>query len=312
LSKPITIQFDEENNISSKDRIFGKYHSLKNKISWFLTYRKTFKNYLLVTSNVLKGKFPVDSILKDGSHIVLKNIDEVALFGLLYADKKIEYDPIEDVATFSTITVQNDHKLQLCGISRGVDAFLTFRNNGTYDPLPIKDKVVLDVGANIGDTPIYFAVNGSKKVIGVEPFPQNYEMAKKNTEINGLSDKITILLAGCSSKRGHLTIDPTYKSDIRSNLKEFEKGIQVPLLTLQDLVEEYSLSNAILKMDCEGCEYESILSSERDILRKFSHIQIEYHNGYRNLKEKLEKSGFQVNSRLIDTQYRGHISAVRI
>lgn len=178
--------------------------------------------------------------------------------------------------------------------------------------MQVKEKVVLDVGANIGDTPIFFALHGAKKVIGIEPFPQNYEMAQKNTEINDLSDKIEILLAGCSSKNEYLTIDPTFKSDIRSNLKKFEKGIQIPLFTIQYLVEKYNLSDAILKMDCEGCEYESILLSERDTLRKFTHIQIEYHNGYKNLREKLEKSGFQVSSRLIDTEFRGHISAIRI
>ena len=30
-------------------------------------------------------------------------------------------------------------------------------------------------------------------------------------------------------------------------------------------------------------------------LKKFSHIIIEYHFGYKNLKEKLEKNGFKVS-----------------
>lgn len=48
-------------------------------------------------------------------------------------------------------------------------------------------------------------------------------------------------------------------------------------------------------MDCEGCECDAILSIADDILRRFSYIQIEYHYGYKNLKEKLEKSGFTVS-----------------
>ena len=47
-------------------------------------------------------------------------------------------------------------------------------------------------------------------------------------------------------------------------------------------------------MDCEGCEYDSILETANEILQKFSHIQIEYHYGYKNLKEKLESAGFSV------------------
>jgi hypothetical protein len=47
-------------------------------------------------------------------------------------------------------------------------------------------------------------------------------------------------------------------------------------------------------MDCEGCEYDVIFSSSKETLKRFSHIQIEYHYGYKNLKEKLEKCGFSV------------------
>jgi hypothetical protein len=46
-------------------------------------------------------------------------------------------------------------------------------------------------------------------------------------------------------------------------------------------------------MDCEGCEYESILSAREDTLRKFRYMQIEYHYGYKDLKNKLEKRGYQ-------------------
>jgi len=65
-------------------------------------------------------------------------------------------------------------------------------------------------------------------------------------------------------------------------------------LSLQNLVEKYEIKSGILKMDCEGCEYDSILETANEILQKFSHIQIEYHYGYKNLKEKLESAGFSV------------------
>jgi hypothetical protein len=48
-------------------------------------------------------------------------------------------------------------------------------------------------------------------------------------------------------------------------------------------------------MDCEDCEYESILSAYIDTLQKFSHMLVEYHRGYRDLKEKLQSSGFIVS-----------------
>ena len=47
----------------------------------------------------------------------------------------------------------------------------------------------------------------------------------------------------------------------------------------------------MLKMDCEGCEYDSILNTDDEILKKFSTIILEYHYGYQNLVEKLETTG---------------------
>jgi hypothetical protein len=42
-------------------------------------------------------------------------------------------------------------------------------------------------------------------------------------------------------------------------------------------------------MDCEGGENDSIPSASEDTLRNFSHIMVEYHYWYKNLKRKLEK-----------------------
>ena len=52
-----------------------------------------------------------------------------------------------------------------------------------------------------------------------------------------------------------------------------------------------------MKIDCEGCEYGVLLKANDLDLRKFEQIQIEYHYGYLNLKEKLEDAGFKVNKK---------------
>jgi methyltransferase FkbM-like protein len=64
-------------------------------------------------------------------------------------------------------------------------------------------------------------------------------------------------------------------------------------------LNQYALASddpVILKMDCEGCEYEVILSADEHTLQKFDLVMIEYHYGYgyKNLKQKLERSGFKV------------------
>lgn len=50
--------------------------------------------------------------------------------------------------------------------------------------LPVQNKIVVDVGANIADSSIYFTHNGAKQVIALEPFARNYELAKQNIILN--------------------------------------------------------------------------------------------------------------------------------
>ena len=66
-------------------------------------------------------------------------------------------------------------------------------------------------------------------------------------------------------------------------------------MTLEDILNKYNAPNGktVLKMDCEGAEYEIILFATVDTLLRFNHLLIEYHYGYKNLKEKLEECGFK-------------------
>jgi FkbM family methyltransferase len=290
----------KKKNVTEYDNIVAYTSYLKYLVTAFLRYRKTYRNYLGVIIAILKKKYPIEAILRNGSHITFHNHFQAFFISVLQNRKGVKYDPTNDRLTLSSWlpAIEDDNKKELevyGGINNG-DMISTFLDND-YGSLPVRGRVVLDIGANIGDTPIYFALRGASKVIGLEPFPKTYEMAKKNIELNNVSDRVTLLLAGCAANQGHIIIDPNYLSSITSTLADFKQGIKVPLLTLDNILNENNLlsGEVILKMDCEGCEYDTILSASEDTLEKFSHMQIEYHYGYKNLREKLEKSGFIVS-----------------
>src|SRR6266851_1823796 len=56
-----------------------------------------------------------------------------------------------------------------------------------YDLYDYRGGVVIDIGAYIGDTAVYFAKNGAAEVYSYEPNPINYEYLKKNINLNGVS-----------------------------------------------------------------------------------------------------------------------------
>jgi FkbM family methyltransferase len=276
---------------------------LENRMRAFFIYRKLYRNYLNIIIHMLRKKYPIEAILRDGSHITI--YDHIGIISLTYFlsmaknhRNEVEYDIKENKTTFLSLPYTNNNsKVTLYGSITNSEAVTVFLYN-VYEDLPVIGKTVIDIGANIADSSIYFAVRGAKKVIGLEPFPKNYEMAKRNVESNNLSDKITLLLAGCAANRDFVTISPFDKSWVGSSIKKSSQGFKVPMLRLEDILKEYNLQNGtsnVLKMDCEGCEYECILSASREIIRSFSYIQIEYHYGYKDLKYKLEENGFIVS-----------------
>ena len=280
--------FNVRKNMTFFEFLQTKFRLLKTISRYrnaFSRYRNAYKNYMWVIYRILRNKYPIDVVLKNGEIRTLKNVIEVHDT----SDGLYKFYHLENKRVIISMNGKEIHFFG--GINNGDLRGVFLRDD--YKFLPVDNKIVLDIGANIGDTAIYFAVNNASKVIALEPYQNNFEIAKKNISLNKLEQKIEIILAGCSSKSGFINLEPD-KGSLNVGLHEVKTGIKTPLLSLQNLVEKYEIKSGILKMDCEGCEYDSILETANEILQKFSHIQIEYHYGYKNLKEKLESAGFSV------------------
>ena len=150
-----------------------------------------------------------------------------------------------------------------------------------YGVLNVKDRVVVDVGAFVGDSAIYFVLRGAKKVYAVEPHPGAYQEMLENIRLNNLKDRIIPINAALGSKHGIIKI-PSVDIDSTgvmyyglSNSGNFE----VPMITLEQLIKEYNIEPDVLKMDCEGCEFDIILNDYANV-RKFNEAIIEYHTNY--------------------------------
>lgn len=163
-----------------------------------------------------------------------------------------------------------------------------------YRMLEFSGKDVVDIGANIGDTAVYFALNGARHVYSIEPYPYSFEIAAKNIKANGLAKKVTLLNECCGAKSGEVKVDEKFENDERSPMIKFSGGKRIPVVTLEDIADRYKLRGAVLKIDCEGDEYGLILGAKGETLRKFDQILIEYHYGFRNLAKKLRGAGFSV------------------
>ncbi|MGL4452581.1 MAG: FkbM family methyltransferase [Sarcina sp.] len=178
---------------------------------------------------------------------------------------------------------------------------------------PNNQYIVIDIGANVGDTALYFAKNKNvEKVIGFEPFYQTYQKALENIELNQeLKEKITLNNYGLGDKNEFIevTYDESFcgsMSSVRSNecfgTMKCEIEIRDVVKELKKYVENIYEEKVVLKIDCEGAEFEIFraLSKERQELDNVEAILMEWHE--RNPKELIEilnKMNFKVFCRTI-------------
>jgi FkbM family methyltransferase len=151
---------------------------------------------------------------------------------------------------------------------------------GDYESLNVNGKVVIDVGAFVGDSAIYFILRGARRVIAVEPHPGAYAEMLDNVKLNNLERVIVPVNAGLASKPGKICIEDVSVEATSATYHGSGNCINaVPAATLSELISRFNLDvgNAVLKMDCEGCEYDIILNDYEHI-KLFKELIFEYHS----------------------------------
>jgi FkbM family methyltransferase len=154
-----------------------------------------------------------------------------------------------------------------------------FEYGDWYEDLNVRGRVVVDVGAYIGDSAIYFAWRGAKKVIAIEPRPGAYEEMLENIRLNSLETTIFPINAGIASRPGKILLEEVdiETTNVTYHRPNDQKGT-IPAVTLGDLIREFNLSGTVLKMNCEGCEYDVILNDYEHV-KLSNEIAFEYHEG---------------------------------
>jgi len=128
----------------------------------------------------------------------------------------------------------------------------------------VKNRVVIDVGAAIGDSALYFASLGAE-VYAFEPKAARYSIATRNILENGFG-AIHLFNRGLHGGSGDDS--------------------------LANLLVTYRLDDVFLKMDCEGCEYDIILNSSQLTFEKISDVVLEYHGRSDLILSRLRYFGF--------------------
>ena len=158
-------------------------------------YRKAYRNWISVMWAVYRKKQLIKLKLRNGLDLegvppVATSISFVVNFG---GDiRRASYELVEFVINGKSIIFYGWLQGDVLAIP-------------DYDPLDVKGRRVLDVGANAGGTAVYFALRGAREGVAFEPYPFPYQFALRNVEANGLRN-VRVINAGVSGRDGTVRV----------------------------------------------------------------------------------------------------------
>ena len=207
---------------------------------------------------------------------------------------------------FFYLNLKNGLKIKLRTKSTDLQAFANVWILKEYEVKGfeiLQNEIIIDIGGHIGLFSLYASLkNPDGKIISIEPHPQNFSLLKENLNNNGFTNiKILNKAVSNSNKNMELFID-SLDDSAHSIHRIGKNSIQIKGTTLHQIINENQITNCnMLKMDCEGSEFEIISSlSDEDIL-KIEKICLEYHLKnddlflLDNMKNRLKKLGYNVN-----------------
>lgn len=186
-----------------------------------------------------------------------------------------------------------------------------------FEPRP-GDRVI-DVGANIGIYALWAARRGAK-VIAYEPMPATFAHLSSNTRKHTV-EPVQAAVVGTAETGGKVRLYLHEERSTRHSLlgrevetgEQLERHVDVSAVTIDEVLAD---DCDLLKVDCEGAEFEIFQQVEDSSLRRTARIVLEFHRAIGNpalLLDRLGGSGFlaEVVTGTDPTQQAGVIVARR-
>lgn len=173
------------------------------------------------------------------------------------------------------------------------------------------DPLVIDIGANAGffDILLLSKVKNAQ-IYAYEPLSSNIERMRSVASSNLRFDKsVTInpfAVTGTPCEMLRLYAQDTEDNQVvASSLKGFDIGntkeLWIPAIPLSEIIAGISKGRIdLLKMDCEGSEYDIILNTPPEAVRRIERMLIEVHDvdsqfNIKTFSQHLAELGYDVN-----------------
>jgi FkbM family methyltransferase len=143
-------------------------------------------------------------------------------------------------------------------------------------------RTIVDIGAHVGSFTVWAARRSPRaRMLAVEPNPGTFELLVRNVRENGLEDRVTAVQAAIGTKPGTSGLQFVEHSLGTRLARGGAIGaghITVEVRTLSRLLADAGMDEVdLLKVDCEGMEYEVLEAVGAQGLRNIRVLACEYH-----------------------------------
>jgi FkbM family methyltransferase len=151
-------------------------------------------------------------------------------------------------------------------------------------PFAMTPRVIVDGGANIGMSTLFFAIKFPKaRIFALEPELSNFEILKRNCEH---FPNVTLMRAALWPERKLLSISNTdsqkWEFIVTDKVAHESNGTSIPGVTICDILDEIGEQSIdILKLDIEGSEFELFSKNAEQWIDRVRVIAIELHDRFR-------------------------------
>lgn len=162
-------------------------------------------------------------------------------------------------------------------------------------------RTVVDIGANIGVFSIFAGSLGAKRVVSLEPVSNTFHQLTENVRRSGIGS-IEMYQNAVSTQTGEfVNISLNANSGHNSMFNVAERFETVETLSFSDLLASIEDRDIFLKVDCEGAEYDILLTANPTEMEKITDLVIEVHadthpiyKGFDILNDKVRSFGFKL------------------
>jgi len=139
---------------------------------------------------------------------------------------------------------------------------------------------VVDIGAHIGAFTITSARSAREGIVyALEPVEANYELLLRNIELNRVKNVVpTKMAVAKDTGKREMFVQEDATSGHSFHYRGNRNPVFVDTTSLEDFVDRMNIKKIdLLKIDCEGAEYEILMNCPERVFSMIQRIGMEYH-----------------------------------